>query len=162
MAGPRGRYYKPFEPQPYSQQFKLFKGKRFSGEVGGGVPAPGLNEDGILCSLLQGYDYQGKNRADQIYLSEKTHPPFDSPKFSASENQKFNQMDRQWAGDKSSDQDNFHNREFDSKVLNYGATFRIFATCPKGYVRWRGATGDHFWHAGINNACGEEHFGGVE
>lgn len=162
MAGPGGRYYKPFEPQPYSQQFKLFKGKRFSGEVGGGVPAPGLNEDGILCSLLQGYDYQGKNRADQIYLSEKTHPPFDSPKFSASENQKFNQMDRQWAGDKSSDQDNFHNREFDSKVLNYGATFRIFATCPKGYVRWRGATGDHFWHRGINNACGEEHFGGVE
>lgn len=157
-----GRYYKPFEPQPYSQTFKLFHGKRFSGQIGGGVPAPGLNEDGILCSLLQGNDYQNKNRADQIYLSEKTHPPFDSPKFSSGENQKFNQMDRQWAGTNESDQDSFHNREFDSKVLNYGATFRIFATCPKGYVRWRGATWDHWWHQGLNNACGEEHFGGVQ
>ena len=37
----------------------------------------------------------------------------------------------------------------------YGAAFRIFATCPAGYVRWKGPHSERF-----AQACGSENFGG--
>ena len=131
--------YKRFEPMPYSQNFNLFSGKAWKGG--------GQNELGDFCQSYEGNDYQGKNQPDQLYISDVNHKPFIQEQV-----QEFKKYDREWA-DKQPE--NFHNRNFNESVLNYGAAFRIFATCPAGYVRWRGGHADE-----SQEACGEENFGG--
>lgn len=132
--------YKRFEPIPYSQTFNLFSGKPWKGG--------GPNERGDFCQSYEGNDYQGKNQPDQLYISDVNHKPFTQEQV-----QEFKKYDREWA-DKQ--QENFHNRNFNESVLNYGAAFRIFATCPAGYVRWRGGHAEE-----SQEACGEENFGGI-
>jgi hypothetical protein len=132
--------YKRFEPMPYSQMFNLFSGKPWRGG--------GMNEVGEFCQSYEGNDYQGKDQPDQLYISDVNHKPFTQEQV-----QEFKKYDREWA-DKQ--QENFHNRNFNESVLNYGAAFRIFATCPAGYVRWRGPHSEEY-----AQACGEENFGGV-
>lgn len=140
--------YKRFEPRPYTRSFNLFSGKKWVG----GTP----NELGQPCRTFEGKDFQNKNVSDQLYLSDVNHQPFSQDKIRAEgsdPNQpEFKRYDREWT-DKQSDK--FHNRNFDEKVLNYGAAFRVFATCPAGYVRWRGPHSEQF-----ASACGEENFGG--
>lgn len=140
--------YKRFEPRPYTKILNLFTGKKWEG----GTP----NELGQPCRTFEGKDFQNKNVSDQLYLSDINHAPFSQEKIRAEEgdpnNLEFKRYDREWT-DKESDK--FHNRNFDEKVLNYGAAFRVFATCPAGYVRWRGPHSEQF-----AAACGEENFGG--
>lgn len=136
--------YKRFEPMPYSQAFGLFKGNAFK-------PIPFVqNERGEVCRNIDGMDYKDRNQPDQLYLSNKNHSPF-----SQELTQTFNQYDREWAAPGEGQRD-FHGRGLDQSVLNYGAAFRIFATCPKGWSRWRGGDIDNQY----SGACGEEHFGG--
>lgn len=146
--------YKRFEPRPYSQKLDLFTGARWEGV--------GPNELGQLCRSYKGKDLKGKNVSDQLYLSDIYHQPFTQEKIMDSGSCPsgncpgaepiFNRYDREWA-DKQPE--NFHNRNVDQSVLNYGAAFRIFATCPAGYVRWKGPHSEKF-----DEACGEENFGG--
>jgi hypothetical protein len=92
-----------------------------------------------------------------MYLSDVNHQPFSQQKIMEQEGsaaaQGFNRYDREWA-DKNPN--NFHNRNVNKSVLNYGAAFRMFATCPAGYVRWRGDHSEKF-----DKICGEENFGGI-
>ncbi|MEY4669813.1 MAG: hypothetical protein RL518_2512 [Pseudomonadota bacterium] len=133
--------YKRFEPMPYTRQMDLFTGKKWEGE--------GMNELFQLCRSYDGEDYEGADKPDQLYISDVNHKPFTQDKV-----QEFNKYDREWA-DK--EKENFHNRNFDENVLNYAAAFRVFATCPAGYVRWRNPAA-----AGkFAEACGEENFGGI-
>lgn len=119
--------YKRFEPRPYSQNYpeglKIFTGKRWEGG--------GPNEQGFLCRSYSGKNLQGTNVSDQLYLSDVNHKPFSQDKImeqgSSSSAQGFNRYDREWANQKPED---FHNRNVDQSVLNYGAAFRMFATCP--------------------------------
>ena len=140
--------YKRFEPRPYTKQLNLFTGKKWQG----GTP----NELGQPCRTFEGKDFQNKNVSDQLYLSDVNHEPFTQDKIRAEEDKpnepEFKRYDREWS-DKKPEQ--FHNRNFDEEVLNYGAAFRVFATCPAGYVRWRGPHSEQF-----SEACGEENFGG--
>ncbi len=130
-------FYKRFEPIKY---FK-FQGDRWKGE--------GPNEREKLCRSVGGEDYSGgEKQPDHLYISDVDHKPFTDEKLD-----KFNQYDREWA--KSDEGKNFHNRGFDASTTNYATAFRPFATCPKGYARWRGPHSNEF--AG---ACGEENFGG--
>ncbi len=135
--------YKRFEPMPYSLMFNLFSGKAWRGG--------GMNELGQLCPSYEGNDYQGKDQPDQLYLSDVNHKPFTQEQV-----QQFSKYDREWADKQFENYKNFHNRNFNESVLNYGAAFRIFATCPAGYVRWRGPHSEEY-----AQACGEENFGGV-
>lgn len=136
--GPRS-IYKRFEPLPYSRQMGLFTGKRWKGG--------GANELGDRCRPFEGKDYEDKDQPDQLYISDVNHKTFTQKPV-----QEFNRYDREWADQQP---ENFHNRNFNESVLNYAAAFRIFATCPKGYVRWRGPGYQKF-----QQACGEENFGG--
>jgi hypothetical protein len=145
--------YKRFEPRPYSQNYpeglKIFTGKRWMGA--------GPNERGSVCRSYSGKNLQGTNVSDQLYLSDVNHKPFSQDKIreqdGSAETQGFNRYDREWANQKPED---FHNRNVDASVLNYGAAFRMFATCPAGYVRWRGPHSERF-----DKICGEENFGGI-
>ena len=132
--------YKRFEPLPYSQQMDLFTGKQWKGG--------GVNELFMACRSYDGKNYEGKNQPDQLYVSDVNHKPFTQDQV-----QEFNKYDRE-ATDKQPE--NFHNRGFNESVLNYGAAFRIFATCPAGYVRWKGPHSEKF-----AQACGTENFGGI-
>jgi hypothetical protein len=134
--------YKRFEPMPYSKQFQMFTGQRWAGGK------DQKNELGDKCLEYEGEDYRGKDQPDQLFISDVNHKPFTQEQV-----QKFHKYDREWA-DKQ--QESFHNRNFNESVLNYGAAFRIFATCPAGYVRWRGHHSEEY-----AQACGEENFGGV-
>jgi hypothetical protein len=117
--------YKRFEPRPYSHEMGLFTGKKWKGG--------GMNELFMRCRSYQGESLEGMNRPDQLFVSEVR------PKLSPS------------AEPSSRTQDRVHSRG----VATYGAAFRIFATCPAGYVRWRGPHSERF-----AQACGEENFGG--
>jgi hypothetical protein len=132
--------YKRFEPMPYSRQFQMFTGQRWAGG--------GTNELNQLCRSYEGEDYNtGKDQPDQLFISDVNHKPFTQEQV-----QEFKKYDREWA-DKQ--QESFHNRNFNESVLNYGAAFRIFATCPAGYARWRGPHSEEY-----RGACGEENLGG--
>jgi hypothetical protein len=152
-AGHLLSYYKRFEPRPYSQTFKLFSGQRFKGG--------GVNEVGVPCRTYEGGDYQNKNMSDQLYLSNKnvtdsSFSNFDQSVLNNSDSSQkdaFNKYDTQWAA--AGHEGDLHPRGLNKSTLNYGAAFRIFATCPQGYKRWRGAHSENY-----AQNCGEEHFGG--
>jgi hypothetical protein len=137
-------YYKRFEPMPYSQQANIFSGKAFKG--GSGLterPLPWLR----WCDrTINGADYQGKNMPDQLYISDKTNKFTEQGGFIQEPIHEWNKLYTEWTKDKKTPQ-----RGMDKMSQNYGSAFRIFATCPLGYQRWRGA------HSGdANKVCGEE------
>lgn len=58
VSGTR-RYYKPYEPRPYTDQFGLFKGKRVEGG--------GFNELGRSCGIRGGANLSGGNHPDKLF-----------------------------------------------------------------------------------------------
>jgi hypothetical protein len=154
-------YYKRFEPQAYSQQFGLFSGKQF---VGGG-----MNEKGTPCRPVQGENYEAggsNNRSDRLYISDVTHKDvftqeiIDNPPGEGrqGDDKEFNRYVQEWA--QPPGQNKIANRGLNEKSSNYAAAFRLFATCPKGFVRWR--HNDKLTGAlTIDPVCGEEFLGGA-
>ena len=150
-------YYKRFEPQPYSfTTFKIFSGKQF---VGGGI-----NERGQACRPVQGERFEqgaSQNRSDRLYISDVTHKDVFTQEVIDKDNQGGKGFDRyvhEWANPPA--QDKIANRGLNEKSSNYAAAFRIFATCPKGYVRWR-HNDPSTRQATIDPVCGEENLGGA-
>ncbi len=153
-------YYKRFEPQAYSKLFGVFSGKQF---VGGGS-----NEKNQGCRPVQGENYEAggaSNRSDRLYISDVTHKDvftqeiIDNPPGEGrqGDDKEFNRYVQEWA--QPSGQNKITNRGLDEKSSNYAAAFRIFATCPKGFVRWR--HNDGLTRAlTIDPVCGEEFLGG--
>jgi hypothetical protein len=152
-------YYKRFEPQPYSQlmpeHLKTFIGVAF----GGG----GTNEIGKSCPGLSGENYQGgQNKSDRLFISDKTNQAFDQEKVEAgAQNGDFNRYREEWGKDPETGA-KIAARGLDKDSQNYAAPFRIFATCPKGYKRWRPPEDpeNHGLIINLNQHCQEENFGG--
>jgi hypothetical protein len=155
-------YYKRFEPQPYSMNsvpydYETFIGKQWKG-FGGKI-----NEQGEKCKDTSGENYAYKNKSDQLYISNVTHQVFtQDPVNDADGKGEFNRYVQEWAQDPEKTAKDISERWLDDKSSNYAAAFRIFATCPKGYVRWRPPE-DHDSKglmANLAKRCREENFGG--
>jgi hypothetical protein len=147
-------FYKRFEPQPYSIEapfkYQAFVGKPFKGG--------GTNEIKQSCRSYNGKGLYLKNKSDRLYISKETHEPFTQQIIDESND--INKYVQDWAD---SDKKKIANRGLDEKSQNYAAAFRIFATCPKGFVRWRPPDDDHnkFLVQNIDQFCREENFGGI-
>lgn len=153
--------YKRFEPRGYSwkhlpEELKAFRGKQFKGG--------GTNELGRSCKDLSGKDFQGQNKSDQLYISDATHPEqaFTDKPIINNEQGGFNRYRQEWAKEGTA-RDQIANRGLDEFSSNYVTPFRIFATCPAGYVRWRPPEDPDNLHLAIelNLNCQEENFGGL-
>jgi len=154
--------YKRFEPQPYSMTaapgYQTFWGKKFAGS--------GINEVNTPCVPLTGKDYNasesgGDNgNSDQVFLSDYTHKSFtQEPLLNQRGDRKaFDKYRQEWAKDEQSGKE-ITFRELDKNAHNYGVAFRIFATCPAGYSRWRPASPHGALSANLEINCGEENFG---
>ncbi len=158
--GGRKSYYKRFEPMPYSRNAQLFFGKQFTGKKDGAT-----NELDKPCDELSGEKYQYKNMSDQLYLSDKkeTNKNLTQDKIINQEGKKgeeFNRYVQKWAKNDEESQKKIAERGLDSKSQNYAAPFRIFATCPLGFKRWK-PQGDATLTANLKMHCGEENFGGA-
>lgn len=147
-------FYKRFEPQPYSKQFGMFSGMPFKGV--------GMNERNYGCRPVQGEDYSAagaNNRSDRLYISDVTHQDvFTQEIINNPGGKEFNRYVQDWA--EPSAQNKITHRGLDENSSNYAAAFRIFATCPKGFVRWRHndpLTND----LTVSPVCGEENLGGA-
>jgi hypothetical protein len=159
-AGNRS-YYKRFEPRPYSQQMpphlQTFIGTQFSGG--------GTNELGLPCPPLSGenYRFQG-SKSDRLYISDKTNKAFDQEMVQANDSKGgFNRYREEWGKDQQAGA-KIAARGLDKESQNYAAPFRIFATCPRGYKRWRPQPMDGHnlgLIANVNLYCREENFGGL-
>ena len=163
--GGRKSYYKRFEPMPYSTKAQLFFGKQFTGKKDGAT-----NELDKACDELSGEKYQYKNMSDQLYLSDKkeTNKNLTQDKIISQEveegeegkkGEEFNRYVQNWAKNDEESQKKIAERGLDSKSQNYAAPFRIFATCPLGFKRWK-PQGDATLTANLEMHCGEENFGG--
>jgi hypothetical protein len=157
-------YYKRFEPQPYSlkvaEPFQTFIGTKWDGQTQDGGKKNELKKD---CQKLSGKDFRGQNKSDQLYISDFTNKSFTQDPINESDQKgEFNRYVQGWAKGSKEEQKEITSRGLDEKSSNYAAPFRIFATCPKGYLRWRPKEDEH--NAGIfknlNNNCREENFGG--
>lgn len=154
-------YYKRFEPRRYSLKvpydYQTFIGKQWK-DIGGKK-----NELGEPCEEISGEDYEGKNKSDQLYISNVTHQVFtQDPVNDADGKGEFNRYVQEWAQDPEKTAKDISERGLDDKSSNYAAAFRIFATCPKDYVRWRPPE-DHDSKglmANLAKYCREENFGG--
>ena len=157
-TGGRKSYYKRFEPMPYSirlpYEVQTFIGKQFEGG--------GTNEFGATCDPLSGKNYQFQNMSDQLYLSDKkeTNKNLTQDKIKSGEGEEFNRYVQKWAKNDEESQKKIAERGLDSKSQNYAAPFRIFATCPLGFKRWR-PLGDANLTANLDLLCREENFGGA-
>ncbi len=163
ISGQRS-YYKRFEPRPYSMkyppQWQIFVGKKFEGAKSGAT-----NERVESCELVEGNNYSGKydgkDKSDQLFISEFTHKGVHLGKDQrvndgvgdSDAKKDFNWYVDEW-GKKSPE---MPDRGLDEKSQNYGAAFRLFATCPKGWQRWH-PDGSH--DPIISDVCREENFGG--
>jgi hypothetical protein len=154
IAGQKS-YYKRFEPQPYSMSrypfnLQVFIGKQFAGG--------GRNELGKQCEGLQGENYQFQDKADRLYISNKTHEPF-TQKMIDDKND-INKYVQDWADQQ---KEKIRNRGLDDKSQNYAAAYRIMATCPSGMVVWEPPQDEHNAEliANIKNFCRDENHGGV-
>jgi hypothetical protein len=165
-------YYKRFEPRPYSKKLpfenQVFVGQQFKGG--------GFNELLRPCENLSGRDYSGAGDvSDQLYISDYTHRAFTEDKIRHGEaasggsfnlngepeppGQGVNRKSQEWA--KPGLEKEIANRGLDEKSSNYAAAFRLFATCPKGYVRWRSQEVEHpQMEVELRMFCREENFGG--
>ena len=157
--------FKRFEPQPYSNQMKeeelnTFRGKQWKGGE--------TNELGTPCPVVNGKNFEGKTKSDQLYLSKHTHASFNQKPIHeesinmVTHDKKFERYVQGWAGEEEKSQDDIAKRGLDKESSNYAAPFRIFATCPKGYVRWRPPE-DHDYKGlvlELDRHCAVENFGG--
>lgn len=158
--------YKRFEPRPYSKTavtgYQTFWGKKFSGG--------GINEIGMQCGAVNGENYSiddKKGNSDQLFLSDYTHKSFtQQPVVNKNGDDKaFKRYIQQWSkGDQKSEKDMKIKRldadkQNDKDVHNYAVSFRIFATCPSGYSRWRPDASHGALAENIVTQCGEENFG---
>jgi hypothetical protein len=157
-------YYKRFEPQPYSmkvaESFRTFIGKKWEGQTGDGGKTNELKQD---CKKLSGEDFRGKDKSDQLYISDLTQKSFTQDPINESDKKgEFNRYVQGWAKNSKEDQKEITTRGLDEKSSNYAAPFRIFATCPKGYVRWRPAEDMHNdgLTKNLDRFCQEENLGG--
>ena len=161
MIGGTTSYYKRFEPQPYSMDMpfhlQTFIGTRFSGG--------GTNEKGATCPSLSGENYQhAGSKSDRLFISDKTNQAFDQDIVQANgQKGDFNRYREEWGKDQQSAA-KIAARGLDKHSQNYAAPFRIFATCPAGYKRWRPKPADSHNLAlieNVNRYCREENFGGL-
>jgi hypothetical protein len=153
-------YIKRFEPQPYSMglgPYRAFTGKRMRGA--------GTNElERVMpafsaCAPLAGENLQFKNKADRIYLSNKTHG------FTQEIIDERNSIDKyvqDWA--EADKKKQIAERGLNERSLNYGTAFRVVAMCPAGWVRWRPPPDEHdgYLSKNVQTRCEEEFFGGLE
>ena len=155
-------YYKRFEPLPYSwggsESHRTFKGKQFT--------ASGTNELQLVdpgnsnCKGYSGNNYQGRDTSDQLYISNFTHKVFTQEAIvNVDTEDAFDKFVQEWATE--AEKKNIAKRGVDKEVHNYAAAFRKFATCPKGFVRWRPPNDEHNMNlvANLDTFCGEENFG---
>ena len=100
--------------------------------------------------------------SDQLYLSDKkeTNKNLTQDKIKSGEGEEFNRYVQKWAKNDEESQKKIAERGLDSKSQNYAAPFRIFATCPLGFKRWR-PPGDADLTANLELLCREENFGGA-
>lgn len=158
--------YKRFEPQPYSMTakpgFETFKGKLF-GIMGG------TTEINTSCVRPDARPYSNNlsvvrldnGNSDQLYLSDYTHKSFTQQPILNEKGGRdaFKKYIQQWSkGDEQSEKD-MKAKGLDKDAHNYAIAFRIFATCPKGYSRWRPDALHGALAANVENSCGEENFG---
>ena len=150
-------YLKGFEPQPYSNQIDspIFRGRRYGG--GGTNELERTNPAYSQCASLSGENYQYQNKADRLYISNKTHEPFTQKMIDDK-----NTIDKYVQGWADSQKDKIANRGLDEKSSNYATAFRIMAMCPAGKVRWRPIADGHnnMLPANLEATCKEENFGG--
>ena len=160
-AGQRS-YYKRFEPQPYSRMMppdlQTFIGTSFQGGE--------TNELGKSCPSLSGEDYRSAgSKSDRLYISDVTNKAFDQEIVETKETDQVPGVSRyreEWGKDQQSGA-KIAARGLDKESQNYAAPFRIFATCPKGFKRWRPQPADGHNLAlieNVNRYCREENFGG--
>ena len=158
-AGNRS-YYKRFEPQPYSQDMpynlQTFIGTQFQGG--------GTNELGESCPSVSGENYRHVgSKSDRLYISDVTNKAFDQEMVQADDSKGgVNRYREEWGKDQQSAA-KIAARGLDKESQNYAAPFRIFATCPTGFKRWRPKPEDVHNQALIQNVdmyCREENFGG--
>jgi hypothetical protein len=153
-------YYKRFEPQPYSKEMpyelQTFIGTQFQGG--------GTNELGDSCSSVSGENYRyAGSKSDRLYISDVTNKAFDQEIVQAGDAKGgVNRYREEWGKDQQSAA-KIAARGLDKESQNYAAPFRIFATCPQGYKRWRPKPDDTHNQAliyNVNMYCREENFGG--
>jgi hypothetical protein len=151
-------FYKRFEQMPYSQRFGMFTGRPFYGSASGPV-----NEVDMPCEGVNPEVYTGRNKSDQLFISDQTHPTRaftgETQMIHESSPKEFNRYVQEWS--KSGQDKTIPRRAVDDgqddKSANYAAAFRIFATCPSKYVRWHPLdVHDEL----IQERCGDENFGG--
>jgi hypothetical protein len=148
-------YYKRFEPQAYSQEAP-FEYQTFIGKP---VKGGGTNELGQPCPAYNGKGLFMKNKSDRLYISNATHAPFTQQIIDESND--INKYVQDWSDQQ---KEKISNRGLDEKSQNYAAAFRIFATCPKGFVRWEPPWDRHneWLRKNIEKYCRWENFGGVD
>lgn len=114
-----------------------------------GMPCPGYNGKGLFM----------RNKSDRLYISKATHEPFTQQIIDESND--INKYVQDWSDQQ---KEKIANRGLDEKSQNYAAAFRIFATCPKGYVRWKPDDDEHnFWlKRNVEQYCRFENFGGID
>jgi hypothetical protein len=154
IAGQRS-YYKRFEPQAYSMEAPF----NYQTFIGKPVKGSGTNELGMSCPGYNGKGLFMRNKSDRLYISKTTHEPF-TQRIIDEEND-INKYVQDWSDQQ---KQKIANRGLDEKSQNYAAAFRIFATCPKGYVRWEPPDDEHnFWlKRNIDQFCRVENFGGID
>ena len=109
------------------------------------------------CSeQIDGDNLTSQNVSDKLYVSDFTHKGvFTKQEIYASKDKEFNRYVQEWAD--GGGKEKIANRGLDEKSSNYAAPFSLFATCPKGYVRWH-PPGNH--DPAITQYCGAENLGG--
>jgi hypothetical protein len=161
MRNGQKSYLKRFEPQPYSRDklpfpYQTFIGKRFAGNGTNELilTNPGFSQ----CTPLSGEGYQWQNKADRLYISNKTHQPFTQQMID--DRNTIDKYRQDWAD---SQKEKVANHGLDDKTQNHATAFRIMAMCPKGFVRWRPKVDEHeqVLPEILDRDCREEYFGGV-
>jgi hypothetical protein len=154
IAGQKS-YYKRFEPQAYSMEAPF----NYQTFIGKPVKGGGTNEVGMPCPGYNGKGLFMRNKSDRLYISKATHEPFTQQIIDESND--INKYVQDWSDQQ---KEKIANRGLDEKSQNYAAAFRIFATCPKGYVRWKPDDDEHnFWlKRNVEQYCRFENFGGID
>jgi hypothetical protein len=155
--------YKRFEPQPYSMTaapgYQTFWGNSFKGGATNELlqPCRGVSGENYNQSELTGKT----GNSDQLFLSDYTHKSF-TQKPIVNVNGERKQFDRamdDWAKNPKEDPRKIDDRGLDKDAHTYGVAFRIFATCPAGYSRWRPLSPHGALSINLETHCGEENFG---
>lgn len=161
VPGSMQSMYKRFEPQPYSMTatpgYQTFWGKQFRG---GDTDELGLGG----CRVVSGNDYNDSEKSgkagnsDQLYLSNYTHTSFTQEPIvnKGGDRKQFDREMVEWA---KNPKEKIDDRGLDKDAHNYGIAFRIFATCPAGYSRWRPISPHGALTENLETNCGEENFG---